>query len=160
MGGTRGHYRYHRGGPDTGAGGTLSKYMEFLHKLTVGLEVGVVFGLVLMAAALLATFLFELFELFANGVLVGPGEFNIIIGTVLEIFIVVELFRIAVAYMRHENVIPTVLEAAFVAVARKFVVFEGGDDYLFKALGLAALILSVALSWWLLRRSNACELTE
>ena len=39
-------------------------------------------------------------------------------------------------------------------------VFEGGDDYLFKALGLAALILSVALSWWLLQRSNACELTE
>jgi uncharacterized membrane protein (DUF373 family) len=138
----------------------LSKLIDLLHKLIVALEVGVVFGLVLMAGALLVTFIYDLFQQFTNGVLVGPGEFNAIIGVVLEIFIVVELFRIAVAYMRHDNVIPTVLEAAFVAVARKFVVFEGGDQFLLKALGLAALLLSVAISWWLLQRSNACEYAE
>ena len=138
----------------------MTRVINLLHKATVVLEVGVVFGLVLIAAALLATFFYEIYRQFVGGVLVAPGEFNVLIGTVLEIFIVVELFRIAVAYMRHENVVPTVLEAAFVAVARKFVVFEGGDDYLFKSLGLAALIVSVAVSWWLLQRSNACELTE
>ncbi len=57
-------------------------------------------------------------------------QFNKLIGLVLEVFILVELFRIAVAYMKHENVIPTVLEAALVAVARKFVVFEGADELL------------------------------
>ena len=71
--------------------------------------------------------------------LVDVVEFNKIIGMILEIFILVELFRIAVAYMRHIRVVPTVLEAALVAVARKFVVFEGGNNYLSNALGLSAL---------------------
>ena len=44
------------------------------------------------------------------------------------------------------------------AVARKFVVFEGGDDYLSNALGLSALLLAVAVSWWLLAPGR-CEST-
>lgn len=79
------------------------------------------------------------------------------IKTVLEIFILIELFRIAIAYMQHKNVIPTVLEAALVAVARKFVAFEPKGDILESALALTALLLAVALSWFLLSRSNACE---
>ena len=76
----------------------------------------------------------------------------------LQVFILVELFRIAIAYMKHENVIPTVLEAALVAVARKFVVFEGtsGLEYVLAAVGLSALLLAVAISWWLLTKSRAC----
>ena len=62
--------------------------------------------------------------------------------------------------MSHENVIPTVLEAALVAVARKFVVFEPTGNYLQASIGLAALLLAVALSWWMLAKSNACELVE
>jgi uncharacterized membrane protein (DUF373 family) len=84
-------------------------------------------------------------------------EFNLIIGTILEIFILIELFRIAVAYMRRKHVVPVVLEAALVAVARKFVVFEGGNEYLAKALGLSALLLAVAISWWMLAHSGALE---
>ncbi len=97
----------------------------------------------------------ELLTLAGKNVAVDAVEFNKIIGMILEIFILVELFRIAVAYMRHIRVVPTVLEAALVAVARKFVVFEGGTNYLSKALGLSALLLAVAISWWLLARGGA-----
>ena len=81
-----------------------------------------------------------------------------ILGTVLQVFILVELFRVTIAYMKHENVIPTVLEAALVAVARKFIVFESSDNYLTTAAGLAVLLLAVSVSWWLLAKSNACEM--
>ena len=80
-----------------------------------------------------------------------------IIDAVLVVFIVVELFRIAVAYIRHHDVVPTVMEAALVAVARKVLIIEPGMDaqqLLFKSLGLAALMLSIGIVWYLLRRSG------
>jgi uncharacterized membrane protein (DUF373 family) len=101
-----------------------------------------------------------MYHVAVSGYTLTRAQFNAIIGTILEVFILVELFRIAIAYMNHENVIPTVLEAALVAIARKFVVFEGKEDYLQTALGMSALLLAVAVSWWLLARSNACELKE
>ncbi len=91
---------------------------------------------------------------------VSRAEFTRIISHVLEVFIVIELFRIAVAYMTHQNVIPTVLEAALVAIARKFVVFEPalkGNPF-WDAAGLSLLLLSVGVAWWLLSRAHACEL--
>ncbi len=90
---------------------------------------------------------------------VGREEFTRVISTALERFIVIELFRIALAYMNHSNVIPAVLEAALVAVARKFVVFEPKEDYLATALGLAALLLAICISWWLLKKSEAGDTT-
>jgi uncharacterized membrane protein (DUF373 family) len=89
-----------------------------------------------------------------GGFTIDRTEFTFIISTALEVFIVIELFRIALAYMNHRNVIPTVLEAALVAVARKFVVFEPKDAFLESALGLSALLLAIAVSWWLLKRAD------
>jgi uncharacterized membrane protein (DUF373 family) len=116
--------------------------------------------LIALAAGAILALGAEMFHLATAGGILTSSEFNRIIGTILEIFILVELFRIAMAYMRHENVIPTVLEAALVAVARKFVVFEGSQNYLQTALGMSALLLAVAISWWMLSRSQACELQE
>jgi len=116
--------------------------------------------LIVLSLAAAWTLVTDVYNLATSGFIMRTPEFNAIIGTVLEIFILVELFRIAMAYMQHRNVIPTVLEAALVAVARKFVVFEGATNYLQYALGLSALLLAVAVSWWLLDRANACELNE
>ena len=138
----------------------MKRLLQVLDYAILAVEVAVAIGLVFMAMGAVVELVLQLYDMAAGGIALPPEEFNLIIGTVLEVFIVVELFRIAVAYMRHQNVIPTVLEAALVAVARKFVVFEGSDDYLQYAVGLAALILAVALSWFLLERSSACELHE
>jgi uncharacterized membrane protein (DUF373 family) len=105
----------------------------------------------------LVALFYELIHLSTNGVILVSAEFNRVISTILEVFILVELFRIAVAYMRHDHVIPTVLEAALVAVARKFVVLEPARDFLQLALGLTALLLAVAISWWLIAHSGKLE---
>jgi uncharacterized membrane protein (DUF373 family) len=140
--------------------GFMKRFLKGLHWATVAIEVLVAIALVALAAGALVALGFEMFHMAANGVALTHTEFTSIISTILEIFILVELFRIAIAYMSHENVIPTVLEAALVAVARKFVVFEPTGDYLKPAIGLAALLLAVAVSWWVLAQSNACELPE
>jgi uncharacterized membrane protein (DUF373 family) len=133
------------------------KVVKGLHWATVIIEVLVALALVALAVMTLIALFYELLHLSTNGVALVTAEFNKIISTVLEIFILVELFRIAVAYMRHEHVIPTVLEAALVAVARKFVVLEPGRDFIQLALGLSALLLAVAISWWLISHSGTLE---
>jgi uncharacterized membrane protein (DUF373 family) len=137
----------------------LEKFTErvvrTLHWTTIIIEVLVAVALVVLAIGMLLALAGELFSLAGTDLIADTAEFNKIIGMILEIFILVELFRIAVAYMRHIRVVPTVLEAALVAVARKFVVFEGGTNYLANALGLSALLLAVAISWWLLARGGS-----
>jgi uncharacterized membrane protein (DUF373 family) len=133
------------------------RVVQSLHWATIVIEVLVAVALIVLAAMTLLALFYELLHLSTNGVVLVTTEFNRIISTILEIFIVVELFRIAVAYMRHEHVIPTVLEAALVAVARKFVVLEPAKDFLQLALGLSALLLAVAVSWWLIAHSGRLE---
>jgi len=138
----------------------MKRFMSGLNMAIVAIEVVVAVALIALAGGAILALGVEMFHLATAGGILTSSEFNNIIGTILEIFILVELFRIAMAYMRHENVIPTVLEAALVAVARKFVVFEGSQTYLQTALGMSALLLAVAISWWMLSRSQACELQE
>jgi len=131
-----------------------------LNRFVFALEIAVSAALVVVAGLLVVTLALQLIGTMTNGFMFGREEFTRIISTALEVFIVIELFRIALAYMNHRNVIPTVLEAALVAVARKFVVFEPKADYLESALGLAALLLAIAISWWLLRRSEVLDVAE
>lgn len=134
-----------------------NRFIRALHWATIVIEVLVALALVALAAGALFALARELFEMAQGATVLTTVEFNKVIGTILEIFILVELFRIAVAYMRRVHVVPTVLEAALVAVARKFVVFEGGTNYLMTAVGLSALLLAVATSWWMLAHSGALE---
>ena len=81
---------------------------------------------------------------------------TIIDGTLL-VFVVAELFKIAFAYIRHERVIPTVMEAALVAVARKVVVLDAhvpARELLLRAGSLSLLLLAIGVSWYLLTRAN------
>ena len=138
----------------------MDRFLKSLNWATLIIEVLVAIALILLAGGALIALFVGMFAIARVGVALTPTEFNQIIGTVLEIFILIELFRIAIAYLRHENVVPTVLEAALVAVARKFVVFEGGNQYLQTAIGLSTLLLAVAVSWWLLSnpmRANQAE---
>lgn len=138
----------------------MDRFLKYLNYAILGIEMFVALALVALAGGTIVSLALEMWDIANAGPAVSHAEFNQIIGTVLLVFILVELFRIAIAYMKHENVIPTVLEAALVAVARKFVVFEGADEYLVTAAGMGVLILSVAVSWWLLNRTDACRLDD
>lgn len=136
----------------------MNGFLKVMYAATLVIEVLVSLALVVLAAGVLVSLAVEIWTVGTAGVVLTGTQFNQLISLILEVFILIELFRIAVAYMKHENVIPTVLEAALVAVARKFVVFEGSENYLGYAVGMSALLLAVAVSWWLLARANACEL--
>ncbi len=138
---------------------TMDRFVDVLHWAVLAIEVLVALALTALAAGALISLTIEMWSVATSRIVLTHAEFTNVMGSVLQVFILVELFRIAIAYMKHENVIPTVLEATLVAVARKLIVFEGvGSSYLPSALGLAALLLAVAVSWWLLARSNACEI--
>jgi uncharacterized membrane protein (DUF373 family) len=134
------------------------RFVRVLHGAIFGIEGLVALTLTVLAAAALISLGRDIWIVASTGLALTHTEFINVMSGVLQVFILVELFRIAVAYMKHENVIPTVLEAALVAIARQFVVFEGGTNYLVMAVGLSLLLLSVAIAWWLLSRANACEM--
>ncbi|HET6497606.1 MAG TPA: phosphate-starvation-inducible PsiE family protein [Coriobacteriia bacterium] len=129
-----------------------------LNRFVLAVEVVVSAALVVIASLLVISLGVQLLGTVTDGLEFGRAEFTRLVSTALEIFIVIELFRIALAYMNNRDVIPTVLEAAFVAIARKFVVFEPtAEYYLQTAIGLAALLVALAISWWLLRKSRVVE---
>lgn len=131
---------------------------RYLNKAVYVIEVVVAAVLVLLTVLALVGLGIAVYTVVTESFALMPSQFTEVISLVLEVFILIELFRIALAYMLHRNVIPTVLEAALVAVARKFVVFEPHGDFLLYAAGHALLLISVALAWWLLTRAQACTL--
>lgn len=131
---------------------------KYLSRAVEWIEVLVAVILVFLTAFALFTLGTEIYHMLADGKLFTGDEFTRIMSGILEVFILAELFAIALAYMAHRNVIPTVLEAALVAVARKLVIFEPKGDYLRSSAGLALLLLAVAITWWFLAKARACEI--
>jgi len=87
----------------------------------------------------------------------GPNAYIAILDGTLLVFVIAELFKIALAYIRHEDVIPTVMEAALVAVARKVVILdvhEAASVVLMRSGALAIILIAISLSWYLLSRCN------
>ncbi|MHB9003811.1 MAG: phosphate-starvation-inducible PsiE family protein, partial [Coriobacteriia bacterium] len=81
-----------------------------------------------------------------------------IMKSVLDVFIVIELFRITVAYVRHRNVLSTVLETALVVAAREVVVIEAGAKDPMAGLAVAGIMVSIGITWWLLYRAGAVSI--
>lgn len=115
-----------------------------------------------LALVLLLLIVFALIGLVVEAVhrLGGRGYLTMddllhVIEHVLTLFILIELFAIAMAYLESRRVMRTVLEASLVAVARKLIAFEPTDASLAKGVVLAALFIAVSVAWWLLRRAGA-----
>lgn len=87
----------------------------------------------------------------------GNDELLKVIKYVLDTFLVIELFRITVAYVRHHEIIPTVLETALVVAAREIVVIEAGAKNPLSAAAVGGTLIAVGITWYLLRRAGACE---
>lgn len=127
---------------------------KILDKVVYLIEIVVAGVLVVLSALLLISLISGTIEQFMPGQSFGRPEFLAMISIVLEVFILVELFRIAIAYMNHDNVVPTVLEAALVAVARKIVILEPKGDMLNYSIALGVLLITVSLSWYFLARAK------
>lgn len=131
--------------------------IENLNRIVVYIEAAVTALLVLLAALGVVDIVVKMLEVTRADGFMTPEGITRTIDTVLIVFIVIELIRIAVAYMQHKNVIGTVLEAGLVAVVRKLVIFESTDHMLEKAVALSVLILAVGITWYLLRKGQLCD---
>lgn len=125
-------------------------------KLIVWTEGVVVALLTILAILGVVDIVIKMLEVTRADGFMTPEGITRTIDTVLIVFIVIELIRIALAYMNHQDVIGTVLEAGLVAIVRKLVIFESGDNILPKAAALGILILSVGITWYLLRKVGLC----
>lgn len=81
----------------------------------------------------------------------GSHSIHKVLDLALIIFITIELFRIAIAYMEKEGVLLIVIEAAFVAVSRKFVLYEYKLTGLNEAIALSILLIALAITYFALR---------
>lgn len=132
------------------------KLSSMFDRLIVYIE-GVVVALLTVLAVLgVVDIVVKMLEVTRADGFMTPEGITRTIDTVLVVFIVIELIRIALVYMNHQDVVGTVLEAGLVAVVRKLVIFEGGDKMLEKAAALGILILAVGMTWYLLRKVGLC----
>jgi uncharacterized membrane protein (DUF373 family) len=137
-----------------------SVFTKIMHQAVELLERVIAVLLVVIAALGAVDLVVELVAAVSEKGYLTPDTILRVLDSVLVVFIVVELFSIAFAYMERRNVIATVMEAGLVAVVRKLVIFEtvGDPQYiLMKAIALAILILAVGFTWYLLRRSGICD---
>lgn len=130
------------------------KPSDFLNRVVLYIEGAVAFLLVVLAGLGVVDIVIKMLIVTRADGFMTPEGITRTIDTVLVVFIVIELIRIAVAYMNHRNVVGTVLEAGLVAVVRKLVIFEGGQGVLEKAAAYAFLILAVGVAWYLLRKTG------
>ncbi|MGB4593183.1 MAG: phosphate-starvation-inducible PsiE family protein [Coriobacteriia bacterium] len=133
---------------------------KILHAAVDWLERAIAALLVVIAVLGAVDLVVELYNAVADRGYLTPDSILRVLDSVLVVFIVVELFNIAVAYMNRRNVIATVMEAGLVAVVRKLVIFESSGDALYvlmKAGALSILIVAIGLTWFLLRRADVCE---
>lgn len=128
--------------------------IDNLNRVVVYIE-GVVTGLLVVLACLgVVDIVIKMLEVSRIEGFMTPEGIARTIDTVLVVFVIIELIRIAIAYMTHKRVIDTVLEAGLVAVVRKLVIFETGEHALQDAMAFAALVLALGVTWYLLNRAH------
>lgn len=128
----------------------------WLETVVAWVETAVAVILTVVIVLAVAFVAFETFTVVSGGLPQGDGGIFKIIKAVLDTFLVIELFRITIAYVRHREVIPTVLETALVVAAREIVVIEAGAKHPLAAAAVGGTLVAIGVTWYLLRRSGAC----
>ena len=130
-----------------------------LERAVTFVELAIALLLVMLAILGLGYLGLLLLSLFKTHIFLKPQEIHALLDTALVLFLVIELFRIALAYIADRRVLVTVIEAAFVAVARKVVLFDfkeyDGATGLFAALSLAVLLAGLAGVYLVIRSKDA-----
>jgi uncharacterized membrane protein (DUF373 family) len=122
------------------------RYVEaFAAYVLVGLFAIGVFDLLLRIADLVRT-----------GEITDPNAVVGLIDTVLLLFIIVEIYQTAVAYIRDESVVRVVIVAGLIAIARKIITFRpetaaSSSDAFFEAAALTVLLGVLVVALYLIR---------
>lgn len=127
------------------------KITDFLDIIALYAEVLIAALLVVIILLGIGYFITRIVTSVAANYVLSPELIRNELDIVLVIFIVIELFRIAISYYKKEHVLTTVIEAAFVAVARKLVLFDFAKEGLNGAIALSLLLAGVGIAYFLIR---------
>lgn len=130
-------------------------FVKALKTTVVLIERAITFVLVVLVALALVGLGGAIVHSLGEQPLLGPEQVTHLIDHVMVVFVLIELFAIALAYVQGRRVIRTVLEAALVAAARKVIAFEPGADALQRGVALSAVVLAIAATWFLMHRIGA-----
>lgn len=76
-----------------------------------------------------------------------------VLDDVLAVFVLIELLATAVAYVRGRDVMRSIFETVFVAIARKLITLDFSSHAAEQALWSAIQLIAAALAWWLVARA-------
>lgn len=78
------------------------------------------------------------------------------LGTFLAVLIAIEVFLNIVFYLKKDAIhVPLVLATALTAIARKVIILDYATSTPLSMIGLAAIILALGISYWLITKKNA-----
>ncbi|WP_141620331.1 phosphate-starvation-inducible PsiE family protein [Myxococcus sp. AB036A] len=135
-----------------GARSTVERWLE---RIEASLSLGVTIGTAFVAVLGLAAFLMAIVHRGLLGGTLDATAIGHLLDVGLVVFIALELFKIGIAHLRNRSIVPTVMEAALIAVVRKIVVMELDAETFPRVLALSLLLLSVGATWFLVHRSHA-----
>jgi uncharacterized membrane protein (DUF373 family) len=132
-----------------------------LKKISRLIEKGIIYALIIMMAGILVLATFELgYYLFntlrsSGFLLIDLDQLMDLFGVFLLVLIGIELLDTIKIYLR-ENVVhvEVVVLVAIIAVARKVVVLKIEELEGMQVLGIAALVLSLSVSYYLIKKSG------
>jgi len=121
---------------------------------TVTLIQFIILGLLVLLLFLgIVNFVFNLFTFLHGYLYLTAKEIHQLLDIVLVLFIVIELFRITLAYAYGKEILQVVFEAGFVAVVRKMVLYEYIDYGIWGAVALAVLLFAIIVAYFLIGKT-------
>ena len=126
-----------------GLQGWAERAAKFIEDVVVLSEIMIAVILAILVLLGVVYLFSSLWNALGEGVLINGKRLIELLDIALIVFISIELFRITLAYITGQHVLPTVVEAAFVAIGRKIVLYEYKVEGIYGALALAALLIGV-----------------
>jgi uncharacterized membrane protein (DUF373 family) len=132
---------------------------SFLHKIMTLVELAIAVLLVVFVLLGAAYLIILLINQLKTNLFLTPKEIHLLLDVTLTLFIVIELFRTVLAYIGSKKILRIVFEAAFVAVARKIVLFDLKDypttnSGLLAALAIGFILISLAVAYFVIKGSD------
>jgi uncharacterized membrane protein (DUF373 family) len=128
-------------------------YLKHFERLVAWVLAVLLMLVILLATLDLAVTLIRNALRIAPHFLVGTNQLLDLFGLFLIIVLGLELLETVKAYLRDDLVhVEVVLTVAIIAVARKVIILEFKEPSALALLGIAALVLSLAASYWLILR--------
>lgn len=121
------------------------------------LELGAAYFLVALFAIGVFDLGLSLYELIVSGQFTDPIAVIELIDTVLLLLIIVEVYQTVIAFTRNEDVLRIVINAAFIAIARKVISFRTDEfasieEALIAAVAFAVLLAVLLAAFFVIRQ--------